>query len=355
MLTPMVVQYLVGLCCLRRNPEAVDVTIGDLVLDVAAKKRRDVDITVTLLEDDGTVRAFKAYEVKREGEPLDVVAVEQLCLKLRDMPAVTHRAIVSASDFTDGAVAKAAAHDVQLFVFRPWAEPFGDQFPELRDAGRPDQFLRGFESILLYWVDWRCFFVAPNGPPSFNYEDSKPVFAADGRVHDKFSNLAKYKDALLYRSTQILWELEPAQTIARTFPPEPMADNHEFLVTPPWPHSHTVDVVEDQVYFKLDRALALIKYVTVSGYLQWEKRKRPPKFYILEHVPTREAFAGAAVADWGRPDGKMVAVIFPPDSRALTAHWFQLEEKHKNAIRQLKIQLPTPACEQVPSPRSDWR
>ena len=76
MLTPMLVQYLVALCCLRRNPEAVDVTIGDLVLDIAANKTRDVDVTVTLHEDDGTVRAFKAYEVKREGEPLDVAKVE---------------------------------------------------------------------------------------------------------------------------------------------------------------------------------------------------------------------------------------------------------------------------------------
>ena len=69
MLTPMLVQYLVGLCCLRRNPDAVDVTVGDLVQDVAANKPRDVDITVTLHEANGTVRAFKAYEVKREGEP----------------------------------------------------------------------------------------------------------------------------------------------------------------------------------------------------------------------------------------------------------------------------------------------
>lgn len=37
MLTPMVVQYVVGLCCLRRNPDAVDVTVGDLVLDEKAK------------------------------------------------------------------------------------------------------------------------------------------------------------------------------------------------------------------------------------------------------------------------------------------------------------------------------
>src|SRR6266545_8237276 len=119
MLSPMHLQYLVGLCCLRRDPTAVDVTIGDLVLDTAAGKARDVDVTVTIT-DDGRTSAFKAFEVKREGEPLDVVTVEQLCLKLRDMPSVTHRTIVSASGFTGGAIAKAEAHNVELFALKPW-------------------------------------------------------------------------------------------------------------------------------------------------------------------------------------------------------------------------------------------
>lgn len=93
----MQIQYVVGLCCLRRNPDTVDITVDDLVQDAAAERPRDVDITVSLHEADGTLRAFKAYEVKREGEPLDVARVEQLCVKLKDMTTVTHRAIVSAS------------------------------------------------------------------------------------------------------------------------------------------------------------------------------------------------------------------------------------------------------------------
>lgn len=66
MLSPMLVQYLVGLCCLRRNPSAVDITIGDMVLDHAVEKHRDVDVTVTVSEGDGIKRAFKAFEVKSE-------------------------------------------------------------------------------------------------------------------------------------------------------------------------------------------------------------------------------------------------------------------------------------------------
>jgi hypothetical protein len=340
MLTPMLVQYLVGLCCLRRDPDAVDVTIGDLVLDVAASKPRDVDVTVTLHEEDGTVRAFKAYEVKREGEPLDVTTVEQLCMKLRDMPSVTHRGIVSASNFTDGAIAKAGAHDVQLFVIKPWTQPLADQFSEFKDVRCPDQFLRRFESNLLCWVNWRLSILAPDGPRSFTYENSKPLFAADGSEHKKFPNLAKYTDALLFLSTEILFPLEPAQTIARTFPAEPMPDNEDFVATPPWPHTHTLGVIEDQVFLRLETGLAVINSVTISGSLQWQKRKRVPEFHILERVPTGEAFAGAAVADWGSPDGKMFAMVFSPTSRTVGIHTIQLQEKHKNAIRKLKIPLP---------------
>jgi hypothetical protein len=101
-LSPMLVQYLVGLCCLKWDPDAVDVTISDMVLDPAAGKERDVDVTVTITESGSVTHAFKAYEVKHESAPLDVADVEQLCMKLLDMPSVTHRAIVSASGFTFG-------------------------------------------------------------------------------------------------------------------------------------------------------------------------------------------------------------------------------------------------------------
>ena len=94
MLTHMLVQYVVGLCCQRTNPDAVQVELGDLVLDDASGKKRDVDVTVIVRDETGGW-AFKAFEVKDEKSPLDVTVVEQLCGKLNDMSSVTHRAIVS--------------------------------------------------------------------------------------------------------------------------------------------------------------------------------------------------------------------------------------------------------------------
>jgi len=333
----MLVQYLVALCCLRHDPDAVDVTVGDLVLDAAAKKRRDVDITVTLTETDGTVRAFKAYEVKREGEPLDVTTVEQLCIKLHDMPAVTHRAVVSASNFTDGAIAKAAAHGVELFVLKPWTEPIAKQFPDFPNAGSPEEFFCPFESSLLYWIDFRFNLLVPDGPTSFNCDDSTPLFTSKGRGHKKFANMKKFFDAILYRSTEILFPLEPAQYILRTFPFASTPNIENFEAGPAWPHTHTIAVKEDKVFLKFGEKLAVIDSVTISGKLQWRRRKRVPEFYILESIPAGKVFAGAAIADVGNNDGRMLAVTFPPYSRSLGFHQFQLTEKQRKIIRGLKI------------------
>lgn len=119
MLSPMLVQFLVGLCCVNRNPEAVDIVLGDMVVDRTDGEARDVDVTVTLNDVPGVVRAYMAYEVKHEKRKLDKTTVEQLIGKLRDMPQVTHRAIVSTAGFTKGAFAKADYYGVKLFTVKP--------------------------------------------------------------------------------------------------------------------------------------------------------------------------------------------------------------------------------------------
>ncbi|MGO8953342.1 MAG: hypothetical protein ACLQF2_08390 [Rhodomicrobium sp.] len=335
MLTPMLVQYLVGLCCLRHNPDAVDVTVGDLVLDVAAKKKRDVDVTVTVKED-GSVRAFKAYEVKKEGKPLDVATIEQLSIKLRDMQEVTHRAIVSTSSFSEGAINKAAAHQVELFELKPWTKPIESQFPDFPNIGLPDTFFSSFESSLLYWIDARTHLIIPTGPSSFTWLPATPVFTPKGQKHKKFANMEAFNNAMLLRSASALFAIEPAWTILRTFPFY-SRPNKDFVEGPPWPHTHTLQVAQDNVFLNLDGKLHKIETVTISGSLQWRRKKIVPQFYSMESVPGGMVFAGSIIADWGADDGKMLAIIFPPRTRELGIHQFQLSERHRNIIRGLKI------------------
>src|SRR5437588_9678665 len=105
-MTPMHFQYLVGICCLRCQPDAVEMTLGDRVRDAVSESDRDVDVTITVAEPDGTRTAFMGYEAKMEKGALDVADVEQLVAKLTDMPDLTTRAIVSANGFSETAIRK---------------------------------------------------------------------------------------------------------------------------------------------------------------------------------------------------------------------------------------------------------
>ena len=120
MLTKTDVHILVGLLVRTYEPAHVDVELGSMVDDELAEKARDVDVTVTARNDDGTRSAFAGTEVKDEGRPLDVTKVEQLCAKLLHMPALTRRAIVSGSGYTASAVLVAEKQGVELYELVPW-------------------------------------------------------------------------------------------------------------------------------------------------------------------------------------------------------------------------------------------
>ena len=337
-MTPMLVQYVAGLCCLRRNPDAVDVTVGDLVLDTAAKKRRDVDITVTLKNADDSVSAFKAYEVKHEGEPLDVTTVEQLCAKLHDMPAVTHRAIVSSSDYTDGAKSKAQAHQVELYTMKPWTIPVSLQFPAFTGIGTPKEFFQSVRSTLLHWIDFKFDFYIPSAnSPRFHLDTASQIFTAKGKIHAKSMTINDLQNDLMMRSTTILFPMEPAQTVLRTFPVYTVLTDGEFDVGPKWPHTHTLQITNDKAFLMIEGKLCQIDSVTINGNLQWRSKKRLPQFHIMENAINGEPFASATIADFGSLDGKMCGFIFTPESREMGVHIFQLSEKHQRIIRGLKI------------------
>lgn len=337
-LSPMLVQYLTGLCCLRWDPDAVDVTIGDMVLDVAAKKERDVDVTVTVAERDGTKHAFKAYEVKHENSPLDVGQVEALCLKFLDMPTVSHRAIVSSSGFTSGAQAKAAHHGVELYVLRPWTRPLQDQFPLLTMSGTPDECFP-MSQLLLCWREPQYALIARTATASFTVRIEDSLLDSDGRTHARYPTFAAYTQELLLRSTEILFPIEPAATVMRTFP-VPFSVSEGVPAGPAWPHTHTLEVANDGVYVGTSDGNVRLDMVTITGFLRWERSSTRGHYYIMERVPDGEAFAAALVATELR-EGHMTCLVFSPKNREISIQFVRLAEKHRNAIRKLKLQLPS--------------
>lgn len=338
-LSPMLVQYLVGLCCLRWDSEAVDVTIGDIVYDACAEKKRDVDVTVTVSEQGQPTYAFKAYEVKRESQALDVTDVEQLCLKLLDMPGVTHRAIVSSSGYTSGAVNKAAKHGVELYALREWTRPLQEQFPAFTMQGTvADCF--PLETYLLCWPTFHFHLVAHNAQGNFAVRDEDAIFDSAGVPHKRFRSFAEYKHELLLRSTEILCTIEPAVTVFRTFPVPFTAPSDDVPSGPAWPHTHTLDVAADGVYVDTGSGQHCLDSVTISGQLEWQRSSDKPAYYVVERVPGGEAFAGALISKDLR-EGQMKCLVFSPKTREIGVNFVRLAAKHRNAIRGLKLDLPS--------------
>ncbi|MFA6529012.1 MAG: hypothetical protein WCT46_05755 [Candidatus Gracilibacteria bacterium] len=120
MLTHTDIHYLVGLLTKSLGSEDIEVELGDMVYDIAGKKHRDVDVTVKQKNADGTVSMYKGIEVKDETRPLGIGTVEQLCLKLNDMPQITHKAVVSSSGYSSGAIEKATSHGMDLLEIVDW-------------------------------------------------------------------------------------------------------------------------------------------------------------------------------------------------------------------------------------------
>jgi hypothetical protein len=306
-----------------------------MVYDAAAEKERDVDVTVTVSEGGAPSYAFKAYEVKRESPPLDVTDVEQLCVKLLDMPSVTHRAIVSTSGYTSGAQTKAARHGVELYALRKWTRPLQEQFPALTMQGTAAECFP-LEKCLLRWRTRQLALVAREAEGNFTVQGDDPVFDATGAAHARFASFGAFEHELLLRSTEILFALEPAASVSRTFPVPLSAPEGEVPAGPAWPHTHTLDVSADNVYVQTPWGLRKLDLVTINGQLQWQRSTEKPVYYIIERVSDSTAFAGALITKDLR-EGQMTALVFSPKKPEIGVHFVRLAEKHHNAIRKLKL------------------
>jgi hypothetical protein len=161
--------------------------------------------------------------------PLDVTEIEQLALKLLDMPSVTHRAIVSASGYTSGARMKAAHHGVELYELQPWTGDLGDEFPKWNLTGPAEKrFL--FGKSLLVWSQYQLYLVAPAGPASFSYNWTDPILSASGNPHEIFTNYQDFANKLLVRSTEVLLPSQLPQMVLQSFPMK--IGEREVAVTP---------------------------------------------------------------------------------------------------------------------------
>jgi hypothetical protein len=329
----MLAQYLVGLCALQWDAESVsiEVVVGDVVEDAVTGSGRDVDVTVTVDAAD-EVFAFKGYEVKNWTTALSVDDIEAQVTKFNDLPPITHRAIVSASGYSEDAITKALHYGFDLYEFKRWERPLEEQFPHLGMKGTPTETIRSAQFLLTWPAS--AFWLGTDSPP-FNLEPGDTLFAADGKKHSQYPTFGAYQDAMILRSTETLWNLPPFQAIVdplqRAFSSdEPIPDE------PQWPHTHTIDVRSDEVYVSAQGDLDRIDTCTINGELKWVHRKM--LYYVMEKVPTGEVFAGSVIAPGDKP-GQMWAIVFSGKDARYSTRAIQLKPEQLNSIRKLEIAI----------------
>ncbi|MHB1954141.1 MAG: hypothetical protein ACYCOU_10370, partial [Sulfobacillus sp.] len=192
--------------------------------------------------------------------------------------------------------------------------------------------------VLLCWVQPQYALVARDAKGAFSVQHDDRLLGADGQSHGKYATFAEYQHELLLRSTEILFPIEPAATVCRTFPVPYSASEGVTPAGPAWPHTHTLDVASDAVFIDTGTGVVRLDLVTITGYLQWQRSNDKPLYYVIEHIPTGEAFSGALIATEMR-EGHMTALVFSPKTREIGVHFVRLAEKHHNAIRRLKLEF----------------
>jgi hypothetical protein len=343
----MLVQYLAGLCLQKwgDNASVKEVTLGHMVFDQASDEDRDVDVTVTFNTPDG-VYAFMGYEVKHERTPLDSTTVEQLAIKLQDMPDVTHRAIVSTSGYYKPAIKKAEFHGVDLYEIKEWTTPVAEQFPNFANmTGPPAEHFTGVQ-FLLEWLA-RDVSLTVEDMRDLDIDPTDIFLNAKGKKHPVCPNAEALHREMVVRSIGYLYDVDEVKEKVKPLQ-QARANGEPLPETPQWLYRHTMDITGDEIYKRLsDKRRHRVSTVTITGDLRWQPYG--PLHLAIEKVATGEIFSAAVV--FPNPvSGRMKVLLISTVDRTVAWRDVELNRGQLNLIRNLKL----PATENNP-PRSPQR
>lgn len=340
MLSPMEVQYVVGLCCLRSHPDAVEVMLGNFVEDDAAQEERDVDVTVRYQDLTGQVQAFMGYEVNRRREPLGTPEVEQLTAKLADMPAVTHPAIVSGSGFTAPAIRKAQRHGVGLYTIFPWTTPVRDDFgPTTLQGTAAETF--SFTTDTLEFLGTTRVTLNPRTRPEDRHGteigDGTPLLDSQRGIHPDFATLGALMNRALQCIQLQLGRLPGANERLMAPIPYPPNERPDGPIGTPFDLDQVMDLPAG-IHFESRGELIPLTQLQVFGRVQIiSTRIRETDSYIMRNHLTGEVFAGARVVRAPGDTGMLLAITLVPGSSQIAVHPVQLTAAQQHQIRRLVI------------------
>ena len=287
MLTPTDVHYIVGFLSQAAGPDNVEIELGDFVYDRASKTRRDVDVTITVRNADGSLTAFKGIEVKAHKRRLNSEHVEQLIQKLADMPSITHSGIVSASGFTKPAIRKAQHHNVDLYELKDWnpADGFDHFKAETVPAARESY---GWVGNLEVRVN----------PQREHTPEERAILSSDPQMYFESSPDAKYNLNAWLNDVSKLAAKEAASR-ARAVPRE---GNHRTQATV------TVQFT-DKAFAIKNYARVPVTSVRFTGTLERRVEQLPTLMKALQKLGDDQPVAGCAISDFGGEFGLIALII----------------------------------------------
>jgi Restriction endonuclease len=318
MLTPTDIHYLVGILATASTPDDVEIELGSMVNDIAAEKKRDVDVTVTYMDDDGSIRAFVGIEVKAHKRPLNVEQVEQLAAKLADMPTITHRSIVSASDYTKAARRKAKARGVELFHLKDSTDNM-NAFDHVKFLPTAD-----FTDWQVEWYEFeKAHFILPDEINADDYEHLMPVVCnAAGEIIA--ISIDELRDKIIQEALHAFIGY-PEQSL-RT------ADQ-------PYPVDLIVDIPSD-LHLSLGDLKVPINQMQIIGSIIWRKTIHRPTYKILVKEGEERPFVGGMVTISN--NGEIFCVVASSSNRSIQVYAVPLADRNKKKIRQIKGHEPQP-------------
>jgi Restriction endonuclease len=315
MLTPTDIHILVGLFTLVTSPDSVEIMLGDFVYDAKAEERRDVDVTVTYKDKNGLISTFKGIEVKKHTRPLDVAHVEQLCVKLNDMPEISHKAIVSASGYTQPARKKANAYSVNLYSLIPWSNTV--------EGLEHVQFAPNFviQQQVLSWAS----------PPSitFHLETLDTNQAIEINKDTPLCNVAG--DELDLKTIQHLSDRLSLSAVNQ------LVNNEEIKAASPEVEKEVRVLFDDlgNICADIDGSKIRLKQALVEGLVIWKEHNLSPEFKVLVSDGELKPYVGCAITEMLQ--GNLAGLTVSQVDRNINFINIPVSDRNRKKIQQLRL------------------
>lgn len=313
MLTPIDIHYLVGLLTLVSQPDSVDVELGGMVYDHAARKKRDVDVVLIYNDVSKGKSVITGIEVKKHGRPLDVEHVEQLIIKLKDMKEIETKEIVSASGYTDGAINKAREHGIELLILSDWNKNY-DDFEHIKLNG---DFV--FINKELSWVS------APKiiYNPSTNSEDILTKLKGNPKVYvphgeSGISNFAELNSSILSNALNTL------------------IHDKEFSIPNDFINVRVKLTLKNPPYIETADENVFLNEAFVEGVVRWNEKQLNTGYKTIYKYGENKPSVGCAITEM--PNGNLLGLTFSQFDRNINMVNVRVSERNKNKIFKRKLQ-----------------